>query len=87
MITTLAAVLVTWTAASIPAGVLIGRRLRHLTQETTMFVIPADLDRWHPNDINRWLRDIEDDENISDAEFESAMAAVDAALLGTTGQA
>jgi hypothetical protein len=87
VITALAAVLGIWTAAAIPLGVLLGRRLRHLDQETTMLTIPADLDRWHPNDIGRWLRDIEDDATVSDAEFERAMAAADEALLGTTRQA
>lgn len=86
MITTAATVLGIWTAASIPLGVLLGRRLRHLDQEKTMLAIPTDLDRWHPNYINRWIRDIEDDPSVTDTEFERAMAAADAALLGTTGQ-
>jgi hypothetical protein len=87
VIATVAAVLGTWTAVSIPAGVLLCRHLQHLNQETTMLAIPADLDRWHPNDIGRWLRDIEDDSTVSDADFERAMTAADEALLGTTRQA
>ncbi|WP_329177848.1 hypothetical protein [Streptomyces sp. NBC_01477] len=52
-----------------------------------MLTIPTDLDRWHPNAVTAWLRDVEDDENVTDAEFDQAQAAVDAALLGTTAQA
>ncbi|NJP42297.1 hypothetical protein [Actinacidiphila epipremni] len=52
-----------------------------------MLTIPTDLDRWHPNDVTAWLRDIEDDPTVTDAEFDQAQAAVDEALLGTTAQA
>jgi hypothetical protein len=52
-----------------------------------MLSIPTDLDRWNPNDVTAWLRAVEDDETVTDAEFDQAQAAVDAALLGTTAQA
>jgi hypothetical protein len=52
-----------------------------------MLTIPTDLASWHPNDVTAWLRAIEDDANVTDAEFDRAQAAVDEALLGTTAQA
>jgi len=52
-----------------------------------MLAIPTDLDRWHPNQVTAWLRDIEDDPTVTDAEYDRAQAAVDAALLGTPAQA
>lgn len=50
-------------------------------------LIPTDLDRWHPNDITRWLRGVEDDPTVTDREFDQAYAAAETALLGTTAQA
>lgn len=47
------------------------RRERHL---------PSDLDRWHPNEIMGWLSTVEDDETISDADFDRARQAVNNAL-------
>lgn len=52
-----------------------------------MLDIPAGLDGWHPNAVTAWLRDIEDDPNVTDAEYDRAQAAADAALLGTPAQA
>jgi hypothetical protein len=49
-----------------------------------MLNIPTDLASWPPVDVTAWLRDVEDDENVTDAEFDRAQAAVDDALLGTT---
>jgi hypothetical protein len=51
-----------------------------------MLTIPTDLDRWHPTEVTAWLRDVEDDPRVTDAEFESAQAAVDRALLDSPEQ-
>ncbi|UXY33258.1 hypothetical protein [Streptomyces sp. HUAS TT20] len=42
--------------------------------------IPADLDRWHPNEIGEWLSGVEDDEATSDADVARARQAVHRAL-------
>jgi hypothetical protein len=52
-----------------------------------MLTIPTDLDSWNPTDVTAWLRAVEDDDTVTDAEFDRAQAAVNAALLGTTAQA
>lgn len=46
-----------------------------------MLTIPPDLDRWNPGDVTAWLRQVEDDENVTDEEYDRARRAVDVALL------
>lgn len=47
-----------------------------------MLTIPADLASWNPSDVTAWLRQVEDDENVTDEEYDRARRAVDEALLG-----
>ncbi|WP_326615145.1 hypothetical protein OG949_40390 (plasmid) [Streptomyces scopuliridis] len=48
--------------------------------DTCPLEIPSDLGRWHPNEITGWLSTVEDDETISDADFDRARQAVGDAL-------
>lgn len=45
-------------------------------------IIPADLDRWHPNEVQDWLTDLENDESVADAEIERARQAAHLAIVG-----
>ncbi|MFD0441301.1 hypothetical protein [Streptomyces chartreusis] len=47
---------------------------------STGFQIPADLDRWHPNEIQDWMTEVEEDESISEADIGRARRAVSRAL-------
>jgi hypothetical protein len=51
-----------------------------------MFTIPADLDRWHPNDINAWARGLDDDPEVTPDDYQRAQRAVAEALLGDAVQ-
>jgi hypothetical protein len=42
--------------------------------------IPTDLDRWHPNEIQDWMTEVEEDESISEADIGRARKAVSRAL-------
>ncbi|MEU9396934.1 hypothetical protein AB0D86_43960 [Streptomyces sp. NPDC048324] len=48
--------------------------------DTRPFQIPADLDRWHPNEITEWLAGVEGDETVADADVHRARQAVHHAL-------
>ncbi|WP_121832201.1 hypothetical protein [Streptomyces sp. S1] len=42
--------------------------------------IPTDLDRWHPNEIQDWMTEVEQDESIPEADIGRARKAVSRAL-------
>ncbi|MDQ1041787.1 hypothetical protein [Streptomyces sp. V4I2] len=42
--------------------------------------IPTDLDRWHPNEIQDWMTEVEEDESVSEADIGRARKAVAHAL-------
>ncbi len=46
-----------------------------MTTDACPLDIPTDLDRLHPNDITEWLRSVEDDETVSDADVDRARKA------------
>ncbi|MFI9587830.1 hypothetical protein ACIHCQ_39905 [Streptomyces sp. NPDC052236] len=48
--------------------------------DTCSLEIPADLNRWHPNEITEWLSTVEDDEAITDADVDRTRQAVNDSL-------
>lgn len=64
------------TMAPEEAEQLIGR----ITERTTALEIPTFDRGWHPNEITRWLADVENDEKVSDEDLTRARQAVSRAL-------
>lgn len=52
-----------------------------LRQAATTLEIPADLPRWHPNEISEWMTEVADDETASDDDRRRA-ALAEAYALG-----
>lgn len=51
-----------------------------LRAETTTLDIPKGFDLWTPEEISEWLEQVEDDPEVSDADFYVAQQAVERVL-------